>query len=179
MKKLMLALAALCLLAGCSCNNVSIRTSDGTLVITSMADNALRVRMSGDLAVPALDELIYTGGAKAPAMKVNRKGGDVTCSLPGISVTYYRATGLLSFRNAEGEVILQESARQVKESEIRGVPCYDVVQSFKAPADEHIYGTGQFQDGHLDVKGLPRRLTQVNSQISVPFILSSKGYAVL
>jgi alpha-D-xyloside xylohydrolase len=32
------------------------------------------------------------------------------------------------------------------------------------------------QDGHLNLRGLPRRLTQVNTQISLPFLLSSKGY---
>lgn len=45
--------------------------------------------------------------------------------------------------------------------------------------DEYIYGTGQFQDGYLNIRGLTRRLTQVNTQISIPFILSSKGYGLL
>lgn len=51
--------------------------------------------------------------------------------------------------------------------------------SLVSPNDEHLYGTGQFQDGYLDVRGLTRRLTQVNTQISIPFILSSKGYGLL
>ena len=179
MKRFVIALAALCLLSACSTKNATIRTADGPLVITSMADNAVRVRMAGELNVPDLEELVFIGENKAPGMKIKREHSGVTFTLPGISVSYSSTTGLLSFRNAEGELILQESARKVCESEIRGVPCYDVTQSFGASEDEHIYGTGQFQDGYLDVKGLPRRLTQVNSQISVPFILSNKGYAVL
>ena len=50
---------------------------------------------------------------------------------------------------------------------------------FVSPKDEYIYGTGQFQDGYLNIRGLTRRLTQVNTQISIPFILSSKGYGLL
>jgi alpha-D-xyloside xylohydrolase len=38
---------------------------------------------------------------------------------------------------------------------------------------------GQFQDGYFNSKNVTRRLTQVNSQISLPFIYSSKGYGLL
>ena len=51
--------------------------------------------------------------------------------------------------------------------------------TFKSPWGEFLYGLGQFQDGYSNVRGLPRRLTQVNTQISLPMLLSSKGYGVL
>ena len=51
--------------------------------------------------------------------------------------------------------------------------------TFKSPKDEYLYGLGQFQDGYTNVRGLSRRLTQVNTQISLPMVLSSKGYGVL
>ena len=52
-------------------------------------------------------------------------------------------------------------------------------QDFISPPDEHLFGSGEFQDGYLDIRDLPRRLTQVNSQIAIPFLLSSKGYGIL
>ena len=48
-----------------------------------------------------------------------------------------------------------------------------------SPKDEYLYGLGQFQDGFTNIRGLSRRLTQVNTQISIPMLLSSKGYGVL
>ena len=42
-----------------------------------------------------------------------------------------------------------------------------------------MYGLGQFQDGYTNVCGLSRRLTQVNTQISLPMYISSKGYGLL
>ena len=51
--------------------------------------------------------------------------------------------------------------------------------AFDSPEDESLFGLGQFQDGYSDVRGLSRRLTQVNTQISMPMLLSSKGYGVL
>jgi alpha-D-xyloside xylohydrolase len=42
-----------------------------------------------------------------------------------------------------------------------------------------LFGLGQFQDGHFNIRGASRRLTQVNSQISIPFLYSNKGYGLL
>ena len=51
--------------------------------------------------------------------------------------------------------------------------------AFKVADDEYLYGLGQFQDGYSNLNGLPRRLTQVNTQISMPMIISNKGYGII
>ena len=51
--------------------------------------------------------------------------------------------------------------------------------AFASPKDEYLFGLGQFQDGYSNIRGLSRRLTQVNTQISVPMMLSNKGYGIL
>ena len=51
--------------------------------------------------------------------------------------------------------------------------------AFSSPKDECLFGLGQFQDGYSNVRGLSRRLTQVNTQISLPMLISSKGYGIL
>ena len=56
---------------------------------------------------------------------------------------------------------------------------YEATLTFDSPKDEFLYGLGQFQDGYSNVRGLSRRLTQVNTQISIPMLLSSKGYGIL
>ena len=45
MKKIMLLLAGLLLLAGCSQKEVRIATDEGTLVLQPLLDNAIRVRL--------------------------------------------------------------------------------------------------------------------------------------
>ncbi|KAH8798620.1 glycosyl hydrolases family 31-domain-containing protein [Xylogone sp. PMI_703] len=44
---------------------------------------------------------------------------------------------------------------------------------------EKIYGMGQYQQPHLDLKGHDLKLAHRNSQASVPFALSSRGYSFL
>nr|MCR5455919.1 glycosyl hydrolase family 31 [Bacteroidales bacterium] len=53
------------------------------------------------------------------------------------------------------------------------------VAKFLLDEDEYLFGLGQFQDGHNNIAKLPRRLTQVNTQISVPLIISNLGYGII
>ena len=69
--------------------------------------------------------------------------------------------------------------RKLSPGSVNDEPCFTAEQSFESPADEFIFGLGQFQDGHYNLRGVSRRLTQVNSQIAIPFIYSSKGYGLL
>ena len=58
----------------------------------------------------------------------------------------------------------------------------DVHQSevlFDAPAGERVYGLGQHQHGLLDQKGTVIDLVQRNTEVSIPFVLSSRGYGFL
>jgi len=51
--------------------------------------------------------------------------------------------------------------------------------SFTAWDDERIYGLGQRRHGLLDQKGCVLELTHRNSEISIPFLVSSRGYGFL
>lgn len=50
---------------------------------------------------------------------------------------------------------------------------------FEAYEDEHIYGLGQHQHGRLDQKGCVIELIQRNTEITIPFYISSRGYGFL
>ena len=50
---------------------------------------------------------------------------------------------------------------------------------FEAFDDEKIFGMGQYQDDFLDKKGCILELAHRNSQASVPFMISSRGYGFL
>jgi alpha-D-xyloside xylohydrolase len=56
---------------------------------------------------------------------------------------------------------------------------YHIDCHFESYDDEHIYGLGQHQHGRLDQKGCVIELIQRNTEISIPFMLSSRGYGFL
>ena len=169
-KKFLLAAAVLGCLASCSRPSpLEIPLDGGILCIEPLREDAMRVRFIPEGArLP--EELIFTEKAPAPSYQVQRlPGGDILIATERMQARYCEATGALSFLDADGMVLLEEKP---------GPRQPDAV-TFLSPEYEHLYGTGQFQDGYLDIRGLTRRLTQVNTQISVPMILSSRGYGLL
>ena len=178
MKKLVLFFAGILLLAGCARKEVRIPTENGTLVLRPLMENAVRVRLEPADYKP-LSELVYTEKVPTPKYSVKKKDGVVEMRTAKMTVRY--EGGVLAFFDAKGKEILREATngRRLEKTTVQGEPAYEAAQCFLSPKDEFLYGTGQFQDGFLNVRGVTRRLTQVNTQIALPMILSSKGYALL
>ena len=175
---LALCIAMLCL---CACSkSVKIKTAEGTIVLSPLYSNAVRVQVIPD-GQKLQQELVYTEKVPTPDFKVTESTSTVELSTDDMTVRYTYADGTLTFLDSEGNVLLAETpgGRKLQPSKVQDMPVYAVSQAFVSPADEHLYGTGQFQDGYLDIRGLTRRLTQVNTQIAIPFVLSSKGYGLL
>lgn len=160
-------LAALALAVSCSGSRTyEIETAQGTLSFTPLTDNSIRVQLNADAAEP-LEELFYTEKVKAPDFKVMEEAGTVRIVQNALLTVYDRNSGKIEYFDGGGRSILADLSREGSKV------------TFASPEDEHLYGLGQFQDGFLDVRGLSRRLTQVNTQISIPFVMSSKGYGLL
>lgn len=56
---------------------------------------------------------------------------------------------------------------------------YSITMRFEANEEEKIFGMGQYQQPNLNLKGCILELAQRNSQISIPFYISSYGYGFL
>jgi alpha-D-xyloside xylohydrolase len=68
------------------------------------------------------------------------------------------------------------SARQFKPV---GGDLFRLEARFEAYDNERIYGLGQHQHGRLDQKGCVLDLFQSNSEVSIPFLVSNRGYGFL
>ena len=161
-------------------HGVSIKAGCGVLSVVPIADGALRVRCA---PAPAADStsLVLIHPASDVRFSIRRTAASVTLATTRLTATYLQRTGTLRFADAKGRILLEElpGSRRVIPSSVQGQPTLTSEDRFRSSEDEHIFGSGQFQDGFLDIRDLPRRLTQVNSQISIPFLLSSKGYGLL
>ncbi|MGN0507232.1 MAG: TIM-barrel domain-containing protein [Lachnospiraceae bacterium] len=99
--------------------------------------------------------------------------------------------GWISYYNQKGELLTAEywrnrnrinrycvplrvDARELKP--IAGTTDYMLTARFEAFDDEKIFGMGQYQEKHLDKKGATLELAHRNSQASVPFYISNRGY---
>lgn len=157
-----------------------VEVDGGRLEVQPLLENAVRVRYVRGRE-PDEPSLILTAQATRPQFRVEQSETRITLLLPALRVVADRRSGTLSFLGADGRLLLQEAVggRRMEPALVQGESCWTVAQRFLSPPGEHLYGTGQFQDGFLNIRDLPRRLTQVNTQISIPIIVSSNGYGVL
>ena len=161
-------------------HGLSIKADCGVLSVVPVAEGALRVRCAPKLAEETTSLVLIHPETNVP-FTIRRTSTAVSLATSLLAATYDQKSGVLRFSDTQGRLLLEEmaGARRVEPSTIQGQPTLIAQDRFRSPPDERLFGSGQFQDGFLDVRDLPRRLTQVNSQISIPFLLSSKGYGLL
>lgn len=102
--------------------------------------------------------------------------------------------GWISYYNQRGELLTAEYWRtrdrinrycvplRLEARELQPIPGtsdYSLTARFEAFEDEKIFGMGQYQQKHLNHKGAVLELAHRNSQASVPFLISSRGYGFL
>ncbi len=101
--------------------------------------------------------------------------------------------GWLTYYNQKGEVLLEERWRVnnggLKTSPLAipgreykpiiGSSDYKLTLRFEGQDGEKIFGLGQRQEKQLNMKGCTLELAQRNTQSSIPFALSNKGYGML
>ena len=86
----------------------------------------------------------------------------------------------LSFKTAEGQSLLHERRnlpRTYVPSTAQGL--LHVEDRFGPDSTEALYGLGQHQSGMFNYRGSTVELAQNNTDIAIPLLVSSKGYAIL
>ena len=163
MKKLLIMLCAvLC------CQSLlaeDFQFGNGKLIVKKLAANAVRIQYVEQAPAETLPEWLYV---KDQEVKSNE-----------IAVRVDAAKQQVEVLDKNGKVVFTATEHQLKSSTVAGLQTYEARLAFASPEGEFLYGLGQFQDGYTNVRGLSRRLTQVNTQISIPMMLSNRGYGIL
>lgn len=112
----------------------------------------------------------------------------------GEIIASFNAEGWLTFKNSDGKILTEEYWRnrnridrycaplQIGGRELKpiiGTSDYMLTLRFEAYEDEKVFGLGQYQEKVLNKKGATLELAHRNSQASVPFMISSRGYGLL
>jgi len=156
--------------------------------------SGLRVRATRQAQMPPEDWALLPPGevdTKPVTIDINKNEASIS---NGNILAKINSEGWISFYNAHGEPLLEEyyrnrndlsrycvplgiGARELKP--VIGRSDYSLTCRFEANEGEHIWGMGQYQDGLFDKKGASLELAHRNSQASVPFYVSSRGYGFL
>jgi alpha-D-xyloside xylohydrolase len=125
--------------------------------------------------------MVVTREWKLTPFQVRSDAQSVTVLTEALQVAVNRQSGAVEFLDSTGRPLLREPAgggKAMTATTIGGTPSYIVGQTFVSPADEALFGLGQFQDGLWNWRGIPLELRQLNTQISLPVLISSKGFGL-
>lgn len=174
---------------------------DHILRIEAWGENSLRVRATKAAQIDtSQDWALLPAGDSALKLEPIENGYRVSNGKIQASIDFQ---GRLAFQNQHGDHLLEElwrqrdvgepfwsvgthkpkgiSALNISGREIRPLQgeAFELNVRFESNPDERLYGMGQYQQPHLNLKGCVLELAQRNSQASVPFALSSLGYGFL
>lgn len=169
-------------------NRVVWRNHGETLVVTPWGDDSLRVQSTKMQEVEDTRyALLDPASIGRLEIRVEETRATIRCGkltlLMEINGWYYDLR--MTFMNEKGEVLLRETdagnalALKARKFEPQLGGDYALTVTFDGQDDERLYGMGQYQEEILDWKGCTLELAHRNSQASVPFVMSSKGYGFL
>ena len=181
---------------------VTIRPDGGQAKVIRLEvinDNIIRVRATSEEALPLKPASLMIVPQTAPAKNsytVSEEGETVVVMAKNVKAVVSKATGEVTFFDAEGNQLLREAkegklfkAFTVPERELGIKTGFTVPEEakhgltwqmkFDSPEDEAFYGLGQHQSEEFNMKGKNEDLFQYNTKVSVPFVLSNKNYGLL
>jgi alpha-D-xyloside xylohydrolase len=116
-----------------------------------------------------------------PAIKFTTQTDDdsVTLTTSQLKIVVARKDGAITYRNIDGKQLVQEGTRKLTPVRVNGEDTYRAESEVNIyGSHEALYGLGQHQAGVWNYRGESVDISQDNSNIAVPFLVSSNGYGI-
>jgi alpha-D-xyloside xylohydrolase len=118
-------------------------------------------------------------GAK---FQVSQTAGAAVLTTDTLKIELSLKWGNVQYSTGGGENLLRERnaiPRTYESAELNGEKTFHVEDRFSLEFDEGLYGLGQHQSGMFNYRGATIELAQNNTDVAIPLLLSSKGYALM
>jgi alpha-D-xyloside xylohydrolase len=164
-------------------NGILVRTKHDQLQISACGPSVLHIIGGVDTPKPSAEHAPWIIIPCADnQFALTKEGKFAILSTSQLRVGIALDSGALTFSDNAGNELLSEDRAQARSYEALGRPqdhLYRISERFALPVDEALYGLGQHQSGLLDYRGTSTILSQLNTDIAVPFLVSTRGYALM
>jgi alpha-D-xyloside xylohydrolase len=159
---------------------VQLTLQDGTLKLEVCSDSIIRVRYSPTTLFPTRPEFLVIK-ENWPATKWEMRSSEdaIVVSTSQLKVIIARKDSTVTFQNAVGKTLFEQNEVGMTPSVVNGEHTYHAELYSKLWGSyESFYGLGQHQAGVWNYRGESVDISQDNTNISIPFVLSSNGYGI-
>jgi len=161
-------------------DGVRLTLEKGVLRLQVCSDSILRMRYSAAENVPAHPDLVVIKN-DWPATKWEMQTSDeqVVLHAAQIKAVVSRKDSSVTFQDSSGKTLFQQTEVTMTPVVVNGESTYRVELFSKLWGSyESFYGLGQHQAGVWNYRGEAVDISQDNTNISIPFFLSSNGYGI-
>ncbi len=161
-------------------NGVQFTQNVGTLKVEVDSAAIIHVLYSPTSTFPDRpDYVVIKKSWPAAPWTMQSSDEDVTLSTSRIKVTVARKDGAITYRDLDGKQLVQEASRKLTPVQVNGEDTFRA-ESFVNVYGTHegFYGLGQHQAGVWNYRGESVDISQDNSNIAVPLLVSSNGYGI-
>jgi alpha-D-xyloside xylohydrolase len=161
-------------------DGIVLKMERGTLRITACSDSVVRVTYAPGDSIPNTPEYAITKKEWPTAhWWLLPDAQNYKVSTPLVSVTVATKDGTILFADAKGKKLFQDYDRSLTPVEVNGEKTYhSEMFSNIWDSTEGFFGLGQHQAGVWNYHGEEVELSEANTNISVPLVLSSNGYGI-
>ena len=179
MKKTSLLLLAALLAGACCRNEVIVDCNPVSVRLQVVSPEVVRVSVSPDGKFHDRQSLAVLPQKECADFTVSKERSKVVLTTSALSVEVSKADGTVQFFKADGTPLALDGHAAFDPLEVEGKKAWSTTVSYASTDDEAFYGLGQQQAGEFNHKGLREELYQYNTKISVPMVVSNKGYGIL
>ena len=153
----------------------------GVLRLQVCSDSIVHLTYAPGSSIPDVRQFIVTKTTwPAAQWKLDQNDQAITLVTTRMKVTITRANGVVLYQDASGNKLFEDDKRTLAPVVVNGEKTYHAeLSSGLWDSTEAFYGLGQHQAGVWNYHGEAVDLTQNNTNISVPFFVSTRGYGIL
>jgi alpha-D-xyloside xylohydrolase len=159
---------------------VVLEQDSGFLKIQVCSDSIIHVLYSPSSSFSEHPNFVVTKTAwDVPSWSMEEAADDVTITTARLKIVVAKIDGAITYRELDGQQLVEDANRWLMPVKINGEETYHA-EAFVNVYGSHegFYGLGQHQAGVWNYRGESVDISQDNSNISVPLLVSSKGYGI-
>lgn len=161
-------------------DGIVLKMERGTLRITACSDSIVRVTYAPGDSIPETAQYAITKKHwPATHWWLLPEDKSYKVSTPLVSVSVAMKDGTILFADAKGKKLFEDYDRSLTPVEVNGEKTYhSEMFSNLWDSTEGFFGLGQHQAGVWNYHGETVDISEANTNISVPMVLSSNGYGI-
>ena len=163
-------------------NGVEIHQKDGVLKLEVNAPDMLHVTylpLDGSHDARPSDHVVIKQDWPAVSFDVTTNDKAITLTTQKLKVVVERETGALHYVGPDGKQLTTEAYRSLKPVKVNGEKTFHAEVFFPIyGSHEGLYGLGQHQAGVWNYRGATVDLSQENTEIAIPLLVSTNGYGI-